>query len=338
MAAAKHTKAPGRQDSIRRILGLLENRYRADLREPQEQPVLETLIYAICLEDNSFVEAETFYGRIGTLFHDFNEARVSSITELSKVFLKSPTAEWKAFRFRHLLTHVFESFYAFDFDSLLRKSNEHANRLLGRVPKLSQFARNYTLKHCMEIHLLPLDERLRDAVAWLGLGTSRQTPQRSGSALKSVVRKADADRFCGLIRCLAADPKAIKLFAIDQEAASGTNFELSTAVDRLRALFAEIDNPKPKTTGKPKPAVKQAGAARKSTRKPAAKKPTAKKPTAKKPTAKKLAAKKPAAKKPAAKKTGNKTGKKTTSKRAVQASAKKASARKTPSKSAKRKN
>jgi hypothetical protein len=152
------------------------------------------------------------------------------------------------------------------------------------------------------------------------------------------VRKADADRFCGLIRCLAADPKAIKLFAIDQEAASGTNFELSTAVDRLRALFAEIDNPKPKTTGKPKPAVKQAGAARKSTRKPAAKKPTAKKLAAKKPAAKKPAAKKPAAKKPAAKKTGNKTGKKTTSKRAVQASAKKASARKTPSKSAKRKN
>jgi len=330
MAAVKHTKAPGRQDSIRRILGLLENRYRADLREPQEQPVLETLIYAICLEDNSFVEAETFYGRIGTLFHDFNEARVSSITELSKVFLKSPTAEWKAFRFRHLLTHVFESFYAFDFDSLLRKSNEHANRLLGRVPELSQFARNYTLKHCMEIHLLPMDERLRDAVAWLGLGTSGQTPQRSGSALKSVVHKADVDRFCGLIRCLAADPKVIKLIAIDQEAASGSNFELSTAVDRIKTLFAEIDNPKPKTTGKPKPAVKQARAAKK----PAAKKPAAKKPAAKKPAAKKPAAKKPAAKKPAAKKPA---AKKTTSKTAVQASAKKASARKAPSKSAKRK-
>jgi hypothetical protein len=301
MAAAQHTKAPGRQDSIRRILGLLENRYKAELREPVEQPVLETLIYAICLEDNSFVEAETYYGRIGTLFHDFNEARVSSITELSKVFLKSPMAEWKAFRFRHLLTHVFESFYAFDFDSLLRKSNEHANRLLGRVPELSQFARNYTLKHCMQIHLLPLDERLRDAVAWLGLGTSGQTPQRSGSALKSVVRKADVDRFCGLIRCLAADPKAIKLLAIDLEDAAGTGFELATAVNRLKILFAEIDNPKPKSASKPKRAAKQAAAAKK--------------------TAKKTAKK--AVKKPAEK--------------AVKKPAVKASARKASSKSAKRK-
>jgi len=267
MAAAKHTTAPGRQDSIRSILGLLENRYKAELREPVEQPVLETLIYAICLEDNSFVEAETYYGRIGTLFHDFNEARVSSITELSKVFLKSPMAEWKAFRFRHLLTHVFESFYAFDFDSLLRKSNEHANRLLGRVPELSQFARNYTLKHCMQIHLLPLDERLRDAVAWLGLGTSGQTPQRSGSALKSVVHKADADRFCGLIRCLAADPKSIKLLAIDLEDAAGTGFELATAVNRLKILFAEIDNPKPKSASKPRKAAKQAAAAKKPAKK-----------------------------------------------------------------------
>ena len=301
MAAAKHTTAPGRQDSIRSILGLLENRYKAELREPVEQPVLETLIYAICLEDNSFVEAETYYGRIGTLFHDFNEARVSSITELSKVFLKSPMAEWKAFRFRHLLTHVFESFYAFDFDSLLRKSNEHANRLLGRVPELSQFARNYTLKHCMQIHLLPLDERLRDAVAWLGLGTSGQTPQRSGSALKSVVHKADADRFCGLIRCLAADPKAIKLLAIDLEDAAGTGFELATAVNRLKILFAEIDNPKPKSASKPKRAAKQAAAAKK--------------------TAKKTAKK--AVKKPAEK--------------AVKKPAVKASARKASSKSAKRK-
>ena len=306
MAAAKHTKAPGRQDSIRRILGLLENRYKAEFREPLEQPVLETLIYAICLEDNSFVEAETYYERIGTLFHDFNEARVSSITELSKVFLKSPMAEWKAFRFRHLLTHVFESFYAFDFDSLLRKSDEHANRLLGRVPELSQFARNYTLKHCMQIHLLPLDERLRDAVAWLGLGTSGQTPQRSGSALKSVVRKADVDRFCGLIRCLAADPKAIKLLAIDLEAASGTGFELATAVNRLKTLFAEIDNPKQKSASKPKTAAKQAAAAKKTAKKPA--------------------------KKPA-----KKVAKKVAKQPAVKASAKRPSARKAASKSAKRK-
>ena len=263
MAAAKQNKAPGRQDSIRRVLGSLEKRYRAIYRDPDEQPMLETLIYAICLENSTFAEAATYCGRIETLFHDFNEARVSSITELSRIFQRSPVAEWKAFCFRHLLTHVFESFYAFDFDSLLRKSNEQANRLLGRVPELSQFARNYTVKQCMEVHLLPLDERMRDALAWLGLGTAGQTPQRTGSALKTVVRKGDTDRFCGLVRCLATDPKAIKIMVAEIEGADGTGFELSTAVERLKTLFAEIDTRKSKAASQPKPAAKKTTATRK---------------------------------------------------------------------------
>jgi endonuclease-3 len=306
MAAAKQTKAPGRQDSIRRILESLEKRYRADFHVPEEQPVLETLIYAICLEDCTFAEADTFYQRIGTLFHDFNEARVSSITELSHVFVKSPFAEWKAFRFRHLLTHVFESFYAFDFESLLRKSNEHANRLLGRVPELSQFARNYTMKHCVGINLLPLDNRMRDAVAWLGLGTSGQTPQRTATALKSVVRKNEADRFCGLVRCLATDPLLIRELEYEQEEDPRPVHELTTAVERLEKLFTETARRKRKSTGSGKAAAKKPAAKKTAAKKPAAKKPAAKKPAAKKPAAKKPAAKKPAAKKPAAKKKADK--------------------------------
>jgi len=285
MAAAKQTKAPGRQDSIRRILESLEKRYRADFRMPEEQPVLETLIYAICLEDCTFAEAETFYQRIGTLFHDFNEARVSSITELSHVFVKSPFAEWKAFRFRHLLTHVFESFYAFDFESLLRKSNEHANRLLGRIPEISQFARNYTMKHCVGINLLPLDNRMRDAVAWLGLGTSGQTPQRTATALKSVVRKNEADRFCGLIRCLATDPLMIREIESEHKEDPRPVHELTTAVERLETLFTETARRKRKSTGSGKAAAKKTTAKKTAAKKTAAKKTAAKK-TAKKATRK----------------------------------------------------
>ncbi|HAA50189.1 MAG TPA: hypothetical protein DCE43_10750, partial [Planctomycetaceae bacterium] len=257
MAAAKQTKAPGRQDSIRRILESLEKRYRADFRVPEEQPVLETLIYAICLEDCTFAEAETYYQRIGTLFHDFNEARVSSITELSQVFVKSPFAEWKAFRFRHLLTHVFESFYEFNFESLLRKSNEHANRLLGRIPELSQFARNYTMRHCVGINLLPLDDRMRDALAWLGLGTAGQTPQRTASALKSIVRKNEADRFCGLVRCLANDPLLIRVLDSEKEEDPRPVHEVTTAVERLEILFTETARRKRKSTAGGKTAAKK---------------------------------------------------------------------------------
>ncbi len=263
MAAAKKNKAPGRQIAIQQILAALEKRYRLDVRELGELPVLETLIYAICLEDNTFAEAELFYERIGTQFHDFNEARVSSITELSRVFLKSPSAEWKAFRLRNLLGHVFESFYAFNFDSLLRKSNAQANRLLSRVPELSQFARNYTLNHCMEIHILPLDVRLRDAVAWFGLGTAGQTPQRTAAALKSVVRKAEADRFCGLVRCFATDPKIIKTIGDEQANSDKNRFELNTALDRLKTLFAEIDGQPQKKTAAKKTAAKKTAAKKK---------------------------------------------------------------------------
>ena len=322
MAAAKKTKTPGRQDAIRQILATLEKRYRSQLRPHQDRPVLETLIYAICLEENSFVDAEVYYERVSSLFHDFNEARVSSITELARIFDGSPLAEWKAFRFRNLLTHVFESFYAFDFDSLLRKSNEQANRLMSRVPELSQFARNYTLNRCMGIHQLPLDICMRDAVAWLGLGTPGQTPQRTAAALKSAVRKADAERFCGLVRCMGADPKVIRWMEAEQVDGVRPTHDLDDVTTRLKEMLAGLDRKK-KTASK----TQSAASSTKTAGKKAAKK-TAKGGTSKNST-KKSASKKSSSKKSVSAKGGGKNS------QAARGGAKKATTQKAVNKTAK---
>ena len=127
--------------------------------------------------------------RLEAEFHDYNEARVSSILELERVFENTTAPEWKALRVRSVLTFVFESFYAYEFESLRRKNIDQAKRLLSRVPHLSLFPRVYTLNQALGSHLVPLDESMRDTGVWLGLVSRGHSPQRAGNVLKSVIRK-----------------------------------------------------------------------------------------------------------------------------------------------------
>ncbi|MDP7276649.1 MAG: hypothetical protein QF363_14305, partial [Planctomycetaceae bacterium] len=253
MAAATRSKAPSRQKILSQLTTALSKRYGSLAVDPVERPIFQTLVYAICLENSTFAEAESSYERLSLEFHDYNEARVSSISELERVFRKTPMPEWKALRLRNLLTHVFESFYVYDFDYLRTKSSEQASRLLGRVPHLSHFARNFVLQRCLEVHLIPFDQKMRDAVAWLGLGTRGQTPQRAGAALRTVIRKADTDSFCGLIRCFATDAKVVHELDPEQTEPPKGGYELESVFERLNELFSRADTRKSAPKKKPAP-------------------------------------------------------------------------------------
>lgn len=236
MVAANRAKSPDKQEVCRKVTALLKKAY-ASTPPKQELPVLETLLYAVCLEKSTPEQAGAVYARLLNAFHDLNEVRVSSITELQPVFTDLSDPEWRAARVKAALQFVFETNYAFDFESLKRKTAELAVKQLQKIPALSAFVRAYVMQHCLGSHTLPIDDRMHAALVWMGLGEPGETAEQTAEHLRSFVRKADAPLFCHLLGCLANDPKRSRAFATTRPPEAGD----SEAVERLDHLLRRGD-------------------------------------------------------------------------------------------------
>ena len=273
-------KASDRQTLFRKIVTVLKKEYGGSVPKDQRN-VLETMMFACCLEDAKYADAEAAYKNLLESFHDLNEIRVSSISEVERTLDSLDNAAWRALRVRDTLQYVFEKYYVFDFEPLRRKTMDSAVKQLAKIKCLSPFVQSYTLQHSLGAHVVPMDETLCQVVAWLGLIPQDTPPDKAAEEMKSSVRKSDAPLLCYLLRELGADPKFKSAFKITKSMLTDGEVDPSDAPERLQAL---IKNP-PKRTRKvsksrKKPAAKKTAAAKKSK--------TAKKSTTKKKVTKKV--------------------------------------------------
>lgn len=279
-------KASEKQSVCKKLVTALKKRYKTP--QPRgERSVLDILLFAICLENAGYDQAEASFDWLLENFHDYNEMRVSSLSELVPAFDEVDDAEYRALRVKTVLQDLFEKYYSFDYEVLRKKTLEAATKQLERLRHLSEFVRNYTLQEALGAHLVPLDGRMRNAVVWLGLIEPDATPEDASETLKSAIRKADAPVFCHLLRQLATDPAVVKKFEKAHDKPPQDGFDGFDAVARLDELFSQSSK---RTSGK----RSASGAKRKTAGKKAAKSSTAKKKSAakkKKPTKRRSAAK-----------------------------------------------
>ena len=240
MSATQKTKMVDKLTLGKKLVALLKKRYPSPPAH-EERPVLETLLFAICLEDGSVEQAEEAYRGLSSAFHDLNELRVSSITELSQVFGVLPSADWRAHRVRQVLQYVFEKHFEFAFEGLRRKTLELATKQLFKIRDLSPFDRNYTLQSALGTHVIPVDQLMTNAAIWLGLAAPGETPEHAAETLKSAVRKADVPVFAHYLRRLAVDPRLVKAFEPGKEG-DAAPADPQTMIERLEALFKEADS------------------------------------------------------------------------------------------------
>jgi len=199
-----------KHDLSRKLIALLRPRYGTAFK--QNLPVLETMLYAVCLENATPDEADTSYGKLFSEFNDLNEVRVSTIYELEKVFEGMSHPDLRGLRIKSTLHYVFEETYGFDFESLRRKTQEKAVKDLNKIKGLSTFCREYTLQHALDNHVLPIDESMNKVLAWLGVSDEGSTPEHTSETLRGFVRKADAQLFCHLLHSVATDSAFRKVF------------------------------------------------------------------------------------------------------------------------------
>ncbi|MBS0202242.1 MAG: hypothetical protein JSS49_05025 [Planctomycetes bacterium] len=286
MVAASRAKSSDRAAILKKLLPAIKKQYKVVVPK-HDRPVLETMLFAICLEDVSVDEAELAFEKLSRDFPDLNEIRVSSISEIERAFEGLPRAEWRAFHVRSVLQYVFEKSFAFEFESLRKKTLELAQKQLAKIKHLSNFVRNYTLQSVIGAHQIPIDDSMARALIWLGLVPPNQDGEQMGETMKAVVRKAEVPLFCFSVRCLATDKLVHDYFDPKKYPPPPEGHDGAPVSERLADLYKAAAS---KSKAKPSPSAK--GSARidvKSTAKPSAK-----------PAAKASPAAKPAAAKPAA--------------------------------------
>lgn len=324
--AAKQSKTVDRQKILTKLTRQLKKEHGGLPRKRASLSVLETMLFAVCLEDASYEAAQTAFDRLKSDFFDWNEVRVSTITELEPTFEGLPDPARRAMRVRYLLYYVFDHQYSYDFESLKRKPLELVNKQLGKIKHLTPFAQNYLLQNSLGTHVLPLDNRMLKVAIFLGLVPPRASVSSAPELLKAQVRKADGVEFAWLLKSASVSSKADILLEMDDV---GDGAELADSEARLADLQSgrlkrRIQSArlaakrKAEEAAKAKAAAKKAAAAKakkKAARDEAAKKKTPKKKAVKKKAARKAAKKKTAASKKAAAKKATK--KKAAKKKAV---------------------
>lgn len=236
MVAASRAKTSDRAAILKKLLPAIKKEYKVAVPK-HDRPVLETILFAICLEDATVADAEHSYTRLFAEFPDLNEIRVSSVKEIERAFMGQTDPEWRAFRVRSVLQYVFEKSFAFEFESLRKKTLELATKQLAKIKHLSTFVRNYTLQAVIGAHLIPIDPAMGRSLVWLGLVPPNQDIEQMGETLKAVVRKTEVPLFCFSIRCLATDKAVLDEFDPAKFPAPEEGHDGSLVTDRLAALY-----------------------------------------------------------------------------------------------------
>ena len=236
MVAASRAKASDRAALLKKLFPIIKKHYKVQIPKG-DKPVLETMLYAICLEDSTVEEADLSFKRLFAEFPDLNEVRVSTVGEIERAFIGQTASEWRAFRVISVLKFVFDKSYSFEFESLRKKTLELATKQLAKIKDLSPFVRDYTLHEVTGAHLIPVDPALARLLVWLGLALPNQTQEQIGEMMKGAVRKAEVEAFVFTLRCLAGDQSLNPTFDSAKYPPPEGGHDTDTACDRLTHLL-----------------------------------------------------------------------------------------------------
>lgn len=320
--------ASNRATLIGKLHTALKKHYKVAPAQPT-RPLLEHVLYASLLQDAPAELADEGMAKCEQDFFDWNEVRVTTVTELSQVLSRLPEPVKAAQRLKSNLQAIFEEFYTFDLDHLKKENLGKAIAKFEKMPGMTPFVLNYTVQHGLGGHAIPVDYSAM--VVMLSTGIATQTEAMAGKVpgLERAIPKSKGIEFAGLLHqcgiALNKSPKDKKGRAVLDGVAKGSSKQLddwlaSKKAAKKRAVKRKAAEKKAAEAAKAEAEAlareKEAAAAAKKAKKAAVKAAPVKKAPEKK-TPEKKVEEKPAAKKPAAKKA---------------APAKKAAAKKTPSK------
>jgi endonuclease-3 len=269
---------------------------------PGDRAVLEHLLFACALEDARYEQAEEAFAALKHTFYDWNEVRVTSISELSEVMATLPDPRAAANRIKRVLHAIFEELYCFDLEDKRKKNLGPTVKWLEKLDGTSRFVVAYVIQAALDGHSIPVDAGTMAVFRVLDLVTEKEAATGEVPGMERAIAKSKGAEFGSLVHQLAADYSANPfsqhvreiLLAIDPEAAARfpqrrqPRPESPTAPEPPAANIASADSAARKKKGatptktpalEPRP-IEAKGAEAKNAESKAAGKAEAKKPSA----------------------------------------------------------
>jgi hypothetical protein len=170
-----------------------------------EQPLLESLLFACCLENARHDVARQALARLRDSFFDWNEIRVSTVKELAESLSALPEPAAAAARLKSILQAVFESDYSFDLEHLKKQNIGAAVKKLQKLPGTTPFGVAYATQMALGGHAIPLDKGTLGAMVVLGVSTAAEADNGTVPGLERAIPKSKGQEFGALVHELGAD-------------------------------------------------------------------------------------------------------------------------------------
>jgi endonuclease III len=167
--------------------------------------VVEHLLFACCLEDAHYDAAEEAFAAMVHTFFDWNEVRVTSISELSEVMAGLPDSRAAANRIKRVLHSVFEATFNFDLEGLLKKNLGPTVKWLEQLDGATRFTVGYTVQAALGGHSIPIDTGTMAVMRILDLVTDKDVTDGVVPGLERAVAKSKGVEFGALLHELGAD-------------------------------------------------------------------------------------------------------------------------------------
>lgn len=304
---------------------------------PSNRTVLEHMVYACCLENSHFEEADEAFALLSEKFFDWNEVRVTTISELAEVMKNLTHPVEAAISLKKVLHGVFEAWYNFDLEFLKKENLRKTVQQLEKFKGVGPFVVAYTTQVALGGHSIPLDRSMLELLYVLGIVSESDAVKGKVTGLERAVPKSKGVEFFSVVHPIAV---AFHRTPFKKEIRDALLKIAPDAKERFpkrgkkgkSIVEPEVVEPEKKTMTRAaaKRAAKEKAAAEK-----LKKKTGAESSTKKKATVKKTATKKPVVKKKATTKTAKKATKKPATKKSAtkKPAAKKSTARKPAAKS-----
>jgi endonuclease III len=233
--------AANRSNQFAKLHKVLKKHYHP-VASPPERPVMEHLLYACCLEDARHEAAEEAFAALVHTFFDWNEVRVTSISELSEVMSSLPDPRAAANRIKRVLHGIFEESYSFDMEDKRKKNLGPTVKWLEKIDGTTKFSIAYVVQSALGGHAVPIDAGTMAALRVLDLVDEKDAAQGNVPGMERAISKSKGPEFSSLLHQLGAD------------------FAANPYAPRVREILLEID-PEAKDRFPQRRAAKEAEAA-----------------------------------------------------------------------------
>ena len=170
-----------------------------------KRPLLEMAVFAALLENSSFEQAEQIYASLLKKYFDWNEVRVSTITELAEALAPLFDSSARATQLKKVLQGIFEAKYTFDIEILKKQNLGAAIKELNTMTGASSFVVNFVAQNSLGGHAIALDRGAWEILVIAGIATPQEAATGELSGLERTIPKNKGIEFFTLLHQAGAE-------------------------------------------------------------------------------------------------------------------------------------